>query len=150
MLYAGRHETGIPGDSTMKTFAIQLNSTTRCEMIESVASFVGEDSSGSFGIMASHARMITFLRFGLARFRLAGRETEYLALPGGLLYFVNNELRISTRQYFRSRNYDQMTAMLDRQLHEEEEGLKAIKDSLRRLDESILRRLLNLRLWDER
>jgi F-type H+-transporting ATPase subunit epsilon len=134
----------------MRTFVMRLDSATRCERIEHVASFVGEDSSGSFGIMAGHVRMITFLSFGLARFRRAGGETEYLALPGGLLYFVANELRISTRQYFRSRRYDEMAAILDRQLHEEEENLKAIKDSLRRLDESILRRLLTLRLSDER
>ncbi len=129
---------------------MRLDSATRCERIENIASFVGEDRSGSFGIMAGHVRMITFLSFGLARYRLAGGETEYLALPGGLLYFVGNELRIGTRQYFRSQNYDEMAAILDRQLHEEEENLKAIKDSLRRLDESILRRLMTLRLSDER
>jgi len=134
----------------MRTFVMRLDSAPRCERIENVDSFVGEDASGSFGIMAGHIRMITFLSFGLARYHLAGGETEYLALPGGLLYFVGNELRISTRQYFRSRHYDEMEAILDRQLHEEEENLKAIKDSLRRLDESILRRLLTLRLSDER
>lgn len=134
----------------MRTFVMRLDSAIRCETIENVVSFVGEDRSGSFGVMAGHVRMITFLSFGLARFRLAGGETEYLALPGGLLYCVGNELRISTRQYFRSGNYDEMAAILDRQLHEEEENLKAIKDSLRRLDESILRRLLTLRLSDER
>jgi F-type H+-transporting ATPase subunit epsilon len=133
----------------MRTFLIRLNSGTRSEAIENVVSFVGEDSSGSFGIMASHARMMTFLSFGLARFRRADGETEYLAVPGGLLYFVGNELRINTRQYFRSSNYNEMENILDRQLREEEENLKAIKESLRRLDESILRRLLTLRLSDE-
>ncbi len=134
----------------MKTFVMRLDSATRCEIVENVVSFVGEDSSGSFGIMAGHARMITFLTFGLARLRSAGGETEYLALPGGLLYFVGNELRISTRRYFRSKDYNEMENILDRQLQEEEENLRAVKDSLRRLDESILRRLLTLRLSEER
>ncbi len=150
MLYARRHEAGTPGANAMRTFVMRLDSATRCERIENVVSFVGEDSSGSFGIMAGHVRMITFLSFGLARYHLAGGETQYLALPGGLLYFVGNELRISTRQYFRSGNHNEMAAILDRQLHEEEESLKAIKDSLRRLDEAVLRRLLILRLSDER
>lgn len=133
----------------MRTFVMRLDSAIHCEWIEGVASFVGEDGSGSFGIMAGHARMMTFLSFGLARFRLAGGETEYLALPGGLLYFVGNALRISTRRYFRSKDYNEMENVLDRQLREEEERLTAIKNSLRRLDESILRRLLTLRLSDE-
>lgn len=129
----------------MRTFVTRLDSITGCEKIENVVSFVGEDSSGSFGIMAGHARIITFLNFGLARFRLAGGQTDYLALPGGLLYFAGNELRISTRRYFRSKDYNEMESILDRELREEEESVKAIKDSLRRLDEAILRRLMTLR-----
>jgi len=134
----------------MRTFLMRLDSATGCESIEDVVSFVGEDASGSFGIMAGHMRMITFLNFGLGRFRIAGGEMEYVALPGGLLYFVGNELRISTRRYFRSKDYNEMEDVLDRELQEEEESLKAIKNSLRRLDESILRRLLTLRLSEER
>lgn len=133
----------------MRTFVMHLNSAARSEAIDNVVSFVGEDGSGSFGIMAGHARMMAYLSFGLARFRRDDGETEYLAAPGGLLYFVGNELRISTRQYFRSSNYNEMVNILDRQLREEEENLKSIKESLRRLDEAILRRLVTLRLSDE-
>ena len=39
-----------------------------------MASFIGEDDSGSFGILAGHARMMTMLGFGLARFRAGGRR----------------------------------------------------------------------------
>lgn len=146
MLHAGRDETGDPGGGAVRPFVMRLDSASGCERIENVVSFVGADRSGSFGIMAGHARMLTFLSFGLARFRLAGGETEYLALPGGLLYFVANELRISTQRYFRSKDSSEMENVLDRELREEEENLKATRASLRRLDEGILRRLLTLRL----
>ncbi len=51
-------------------------------------SFIGEDASGSFGLQAGHARFMTILEFGLARFRTAEADWQYLALPGALLYFA--------------------------------------------------------------
>lgn len=35
----------------MKTFTLSLRGSTRSHLIEGVSSFVGEDSSGSFGIL---------------------------------------------------------------------------------------------------
>ncbi len=43
------------------------------ERIDDVSSFVGEDDSGSFGLLARHDRFMTVLDFGLARLPLAGR-----------------------------------------------------------------------------
>ena len=94
MLYARHHE----GDPFMNTFILHLQSATQYERIENVASFVGEDDSGSFGVLAGHARMMTSLVFGLARFRTPGADWEFLALPGALLYFVDNQLHINTRR----------------------------------------------------
>lgn len=133
----------------MREFSVLLHSSTSSERLGHVVSFVGEDSSGSFGILGGHARMITFLNFGLARLRYANGEVEYIALPGGLIYFLNDELRIATRQYFRSGDYDQMLNVLDTQLSIEEENLRGIRESLRRLDESILKRILTLRTLGE-
>ena len=130
----------------MKPFVVVLQSANRSERLSDVTSFVGEDESGSFGLLADHARMMTYLNFGLARLRYSSGDMEYLALPGGLLYFVNNELRVTTRQYSLSRDYDEILDILDRELTAQEHSLQSIKDSLRRLDESILRRLLSLRI----
>jgi F-type H+-transporting ATPase subunit epsilon len=132
----------------MKPFVVLLHSATGSERLTDVTGFVGEDESGSFGLLANHARMMTYLNFGLARLRYSSGETEYLALPGGLLYFVNNEFRVTTRQYSRSRDYDQILDILDREMAAQEDSLRSIKDSLRRLDESILKRLLALKLLD--
>lgn len=131
----------------MRTFEVMLHSATSSERLTNVASFVGEDESGSFGLMANHSRMMTYLSFGLARLRYSSGETDYLALPGGLLYFVNDELRITTRQYSRSRDYDEVVAILDHEIAAQEEDLRSLKESLRRLDESMLKRLLTLRTW---
>ena len=33
---------------------------------------------------------------------------EYLALPGGLAYFVDGQLYLSTRRYLRGKDYDEL------------------------------------------
>ena len=53
----------------MKAFTLRLQDSTRLSRIDDVVTFVGEDASGSFGILANHARMMTVLVMGLARFK---------------------------------------------------------------------------------
>jgi F-type H+-transporting ATPase subunit epsilon len=125
----------------MKTFRLTLCDATRRENFEEVISFVGEDASGSFGILAGHARLMTALLFGLARFRRADGHWHYLAFPGALLYFVNNELSISTRRYLLDDDYERISAALQEQLLAEEEGLRIMKESLHRMEEELLRRM---------
>lgn len=125
----------------MKTFRVTLGDAMHRESFEAVISFVGEDASGSFGILAGHARMMTPLLFGLSRFRSADGTWRYLALPGGLLYFVNDELSISTRRYLLDDDYARISAALQEQLLAEEEDLHAMKESLHRMEEEILRRM---------
>ena len=125
----------------MKTFRLTLSDATRRESFEEVVSFVGEDASGSFGILAGHARLMTALLFGLARFRRADGHWRYLAFPGALLYFVNDELSISTRRYLLDEDYGRISAALQEQLFAEEEDLRIMKESLHRMEEELLRRL---------
>ncbi len=125
----------------MKTFRLTLCDATRRESFEEVISFVGEDASGSFGILAGHARLMTALLFGLARFRRADGNWHYLAFPGALLYFVNDELSISTRRYLLDDDYERISAALQEQLFTEEEGLRVMKESLHRMEEELLRRM---------
>jgi F-type H+-transporting ATPase subunit epsilon len=128
----------------MKTFRLQLMSMTRSEVIPDVIRFTGRDAAGSFGILANASRRMTVLVFGLAHFLNASEETEYLALPGGLLYFSNNELRVATTNFVRSSSLEEISSVLDLQLREQESELRDIKQSLHRLDEEILKRMYEL------
>ena len=94
----------------MNTFLLHLQSATQYERIENVLSFVGEDDSGSFGILPGHARMMTLLGFGLARFRVTDQDWEFLALPGALAYFVDDQLYLNTRRYLRGKDYERLSA----------------------------------------
>lgn len=128
----------------MMQFVVHLQSATQYERIERVTMFVGEDASGSFGIMAGHHRMMTPLQFGLARFRTDDSGWQFLALPGGLLYFVDNELFLNTRHYLRDRDCARITNALEQQLRKEEAALRELKHSLHRLEEEMFKRLWKL------
>lgn len=125
----------------MKSFTLQLNDATKSERIEGLSSFVGEDESGSFGILPGHARMMTSLVFGLSRFRSHTHGWQYLALPGALLYFRDNELSISTERYMISDDFEQISAALQAQLHTEQHQQQAAKKSLRQMEQELLQRL---------
>ena len=129
----------------MSTFELHLQSGTQYEKFSDVISFVGEDNSGQFGILPHHARIMTCLIYGLAKFQQQNNEIEYLALPGGILYFTDNQLYICTRHYLRSTNYQTILTAMDNELYIEEEEVKSIKESLHRLDEEMLKRLWNLK-----
>ena len=133
----------------MKTFQLHLMSPKKGECVEAVVGFTGRDLSGSFNILAEASRRMTVLVFGLAQFRTADEKTEYLALPGGLLYFLNNELRVTTTNYARSPNYETITLALEKEVRMEEAGILETKRSIHRLDEEILKRMVHMNLGSE-
>ena len=133
----------------MNTFPMHLESTTQYERVEKVISFIGEDDSGSFGVLPGHARMMTLLRFGLARFRVLAEDWEYLALPGALAYFLDGELHLSTRHYLRGKDYDRISIALEQELLVEEDNLQVVKQSLHRLEEEMFKRLWKLKRTGE-
>jgi F-type H+-transporting ATPase subunit epsilon len=128
----------------VKTFSLTLRDATHTEHFDHATSFVGEDASGSFGIQANHARLMTSLVFGLARFRITDDAWQYLAMPGALLYFDDNKLSINTRRYLIDTDYQRISTDLEEQLLTEEEELKSMKDSLHRMEEEVLRRMWEL------
>lgn len=128
----------------MKPFVMHLQSATAYERLADVTAFIGQDLSGSFGILAGHERVMTPLTFGLARFRTQDGEWQFLALPGGLLYFVANELFINTRRYLRDRDYTAIVRAIDEQLLVEEATLSQLRASLHRLEEEMFTRLWRL------
>lgn len=129
----------------MKPFALNLFDASHEQRIDGVTSFVGEDASGSFGIQAHHARFMTTLVFGLARFRLATEDWQYLALPGAVAYFSNNELTISTRHFLIDTDLERISTLLDQQLLAEEENLHATRESLHKMEQAMLKRMLMLK-----
>jgi F-type H+-transporting ATPase subunit epsilon len=128
----------------MKTFVLHLQSATQYERIADVVSFVGADASGSFGILADHERMIAALGVGLARCRTADGNWQYVAMPGGVLYFARGELTVSTRRYLRGAEYASMSDALRDQLLAEEEKLREVRQTLARLEDEMLRHLQRL------
>lgn len=125
----------------MKTLVLHIESATQYERFEDVVSFVGEDESGSFGILPGHARMMTVLTVGLARFRTAAQGWQYLAVPGAVVYCADDQLHLSTRRYLRDADYGRISTALREQLLAEEQALHAVKQSLHRLEEEMFRRL---------
>ena len=133
----------------MNTFTLQLYDATQQRQIENVTSFVGEDANGSFGIQAHHARFMTTLIFGLCRYRLQSDDWRYLALPGGALYFNNNELSISTQHFLIDSDFERISNLLKHQLLEEEETLNTTRRSLQNMERAMLVKLWNLQRHSE-
>ena len=128
----------------MSQFVLHLQSGTQYERIEPVESFVGQDSSGSFGILAGHARSMTSLVFGLARYRSGDGVWQYVALPGALLYFSDNQLYINTRRFHHDSDYMRIISVLREEMLAEEEKLRGVTESLQQLERSILKRIWSL------
>jgi F-type H+-transporting ATPase subunit epsilon len=128
----------------MSAFSLHIQDASHAEHFDMVTSFVGEDISGSFGILPGHTRMMTSLAIGLSRFRTGGEDWQYVATSGALLYFKNNILTLSTRHFFIDTDYMRISSALETQLLEEESRLKLQKHSLRRMEEEVLKRLWEL------
>lgn len=125
----------------MKTFTLSLQDATHNEEYTGVNSFVGEDSSGSFGVLAGHARLMTSLVMGLSRFRCDKQNWLYIATPGALVYFQNNKLILTTRHFLIDADYMRISTALEKQILDEETRLHAQKQSLRHMEEEVLKRL---------
>ena len=125
----------------MNVFSLQLYDAIQAQILSDVVSFTGEDTSGSFGIMANHERFMTCLVFGMARIRTLDNNVQYLAMPGGVLYFADNMLSISTRHFIIDTDYEQISTVLQNQLVEEEGRLMALKRSLHNMETELFKRL---------
>lgn len=125
----------------MRSFTLRLCDASRSEQIDGATSFVGIDASGSFGILAGHARMITALAPGLSRFRVGERRWQYVASSGGLLYMNDDVLTLAARLYVVDDDYSRIRRTLDETLLVEEARLERTKQSLHRMEQEVLERL---------
>jgi F-type H+-transporting ATPase subunit epsilon len=128
----------------MTTFRLRVLDSEGQHEFADVISFVGEDASGSFGILAGHARTITSLVTGLARFRTASSDWRYIAMPGAILYFDENVLSLCTRRCLIGDDYERISSALREQLLAEESKLVSMKQSLHRMEEEVFKRLWEL------
>lgn len=134
----------------MNAFSLHLLSAYRTDHFDDVVSFTGKGEDGQFGILPNAERRVYTLSFGLARFRHDNGRTEYLALPGGVLYFRYNGLFIATRNYVRSDVFQEINGILEKRMKEEEASVVEIRRNLHEIDQEFLRRLSKLDSgWDQ-
>ena len=129
----------------MSSFNLNLFDIYHQQRMTGVSSFVGLDATCSFGILPHHAHFMTTLVFGLARFCLDSDNWQYLAVPGAVLYFNNNELTISTKHFLCDTDFDRISSLLEQQLSTEEDKLRATRESLGLMEQAMLKRLLALK-----
>lgn len=129
----------------MNSFVLNLFAVDQAQHIAGVTSFVGEDASGSFGIQAHHTRFMTTLIFGLARFKLAKEDWQYLAVPSAVLYFNDNELTITTQHFLLNSDLESINSLLQQQWLSEEAEVQATRESLKRMEQAMLKRLMSLK-----
>lgn len=128
----------------MSGFTLLLQSATKSERIAGVASFIGTDASGSFGIQPGRSRFMTVLAYGLARFKRLEGNWVYLACPGAVLHFSDARLTVSTRRYLLDQDHGRISGLLAGQLAQEEDVLRSVKDGLQKLEQELFRRLRQL------
>ena len=132
----------------MTAFTLHLQSATQYVKLDDVESFVARDASGAFGLLARHERMMTALGFGLARLRSTAGAWSYVALPGGLAYFVDGELYVCARRFVLGDDYRTVSGAVEQTLLAEERALMNLKQSVNRLEHEMMRRLWRLS-WRE-
>ena len=137
MLYARR--------DAMSVFELNLFASDQAQRLEGVTTFVGEDASGSFGIQAHHARFMTTLIFGLARFKQADDVWHYVAVPSAVLYFNDNVLTITTQHFLLDSNLERISNLLQQQWANQEDEVRAMRESLKRMEQAMLKRLMSLK-----
>lgn len=123
---------------------MHLQSADNYVRFDDVQSFVAEDSRGAFGLLAHHERFMTPLVYGLGQFRRKDHALQYVATVGGIAYFSENELYISTRYFIVEDDYNTISARLEHELDEEDRKTRELRISLRRMDEAMLKQLWQL------
>ena len=129
----------------MSVFELNLFASDQAQHLDGVTTFVGEDASGSFGIQAHHARFMTTLIFGLARFKQSDDVWYYLAVPSAVLYFNDNVLTITTQHFLLDSNLERISNLLQQQWANQEDEVRSTRESLKRMEQAMLKRLMSLK-----
>lgn len=128
----------------MRTFGLALLDSHGENRFARVRQFVGADASGMFGILPGHEAMVAVLRYGLARFLDDTGAWHYAALPGGVLRFSDNTLSITSVRYFLGDEPGALVAGLASEMAREDSELSTARQTLKKIDWSLLRRLADM------
>lgn len=128
----------------MKTFGLTLIDTAELTCFERIVQFIGADDGGSFGILAGHAHTVALLRYGLARFVDDSGVWRYLAMPGGVLRFADNQLTVTTVRYFLGMDRDAICADLDAAMQQTDSEVHRSRAALSEIEHSLVKRLADL------
>lgn len=128
----------------MNTFTLTLIDSGEMTRFESVRQLIAADEEGSFGILAGHAHTVALLRYGLARFIDDGGVWRYLAMPGGVLRFADNQLTITTVRYFLGDNPDAICAELEAAMRQTDSEVHRSRAALSEIERSLVKRLADL------
>ncbi|QPK61733.1 F0F1 ATP synthase subunit epsilon [Methylomonas sp. LL1] len=128
----------------MKCFALTLLDSHGGAEFENITQFIGADDHGSFGILAGHIQSVMLLRYGLARFCDQSGIWHYLALPGGVLRFANNQLTLTTVRYFLGDDRDAICEQLAEEMARADSEVHTARATLSEIERSLVRRLAEL------
>ena len=128
----------------MATFRLLLNDMSQALQFDDVISFVGRDASGSFGLQAGHEAFVTCLQPGLARFRDQQEQWHYIAQPGAVVLFQNNQLHLSATQMLVSSDRDSLVAKMDAQWRAVDQQLGTAKLNITQVEQALARKLWEL------
>ena len=128
----------------MKRFALTLLDCRGAERFDTVVQFIGADAQGSFGILAGHIHCVALLRYGLARFCDLDGTWHYLALPGGVLRFADNQLTVTTVRYFLGNDAGLICEQLAEEMARTDSEIHKAHATLSEIERSLVRRLAEL------
>ena len=128
----------------MKTFALTLLDSRGAERFAPVVAFVAADASGTFGLLAGHAKIVSVLRYGLARFVDDAGKWRYVALPGGVLRFADNSLTLTTVRYFLGEERGKIVSQLATEMARADSDVRTARATLNEIEHSLMRRLIEL------
>lgn len=125
----------------MNTFTLHLLDSQGADSFDNVKQFIGADGSGSFGLLAGHAKMVAVLRYGLARFVDTTDKWHYLSLPGGVISFADNQLTLVTVRYFLGDDRGSICQRLEDELAATDSDVHKSRATLAEIEHSLIRRL---------
>ena len=125
----------------MKRFTLQLHDSRGSDRFDDIVQFIAADGSGSFGVLAGHARMVAVLRYGLARFVDSAGHWRYLALPGGVLACADRRVRLATVRYFLGDERASICRQLADEMARSDSDVHRSRATLSEIEHALLRRL---------
>jgi F-type H+-transporting ATPase subunit epsilon len=108
-----------------------------------VASVRAEDESGSFGILAGHADLLTVLTVSVVSWRHANGKAGYCAVRRGVLsVHGGKEIAIATREAQRGDDLDALEASVLSRFRAEAEAERSRRTAAMRLQTQAIRRIV--------